>query len=60
MKTIKSIQKETKIKGRQLWMPIRIAVTHEMEGPELPESIELIGREKTLKHLQQTLDQISK
>ena len=41
-------------------MPIRIAVTHEMEGPELPESIELIGREKTLKHLQQTLDQISK
>ncbi|MCG7195861.1 glutamate--tRNA ligase [Fructilactobacillus sanfranciscensis] len=60
LKTIKSIQKETKIKGRQLWMPIRIAVTHEMEGPELPESIELIGREKTLKHLQQTLDQISK
>lgn len=54
LKTIKSIQKETKIKGRQLWMPIRIAVTHEMEGPELPESIELIGREKTLKHLQQT------
>lgn len=33
LKTIKSIQKETKIKGRQLWMPIRIAVTHEMEGP---------------------------
>lgn len=60
LKTIKSIQKESKIKGRQLWMPIRIAVTHEMEGPELPESIELIGREKTLKHLQQTLDQISK
>lgn len=60
LKTIKSIQKETKIKGRQLWMPIRIAVTHEMEGPELPESIELIGREKTLKHLQRTLDQISK
>ncbi|WP_395317911.1 glutamate--tRNA ligase [Fructilactobacillus frigidiflavus] len=60
LKTIKAVQKETKIKGRQLWMPIRIAVTHEMEGPELPESIELIGREKTLKHLQQTLDQISK
>ncbi|WP_429970571.1 glutamate--tRNA ligase [Fructilactobacillus sp. Tb1] len=60
LKTIKAVQKETKIKGRKLWMPIRIAVTHEMEGPELPESIELIGREKTLKHLQQTLDQINK
>ncbi|WP_413627609.1 glutamate--tRNA ligase [Fructilactobacillus vespulae] len=59
LKTIKAVQKETKIKGRLLWMPIRIAVTHEKEGPELPESIELIGREKTLASLQQTLDQIS-
>ncbi|UQS85036.1 glutamate--tRNA ligase [Apilactobacillus apisilvae] len=59
LKTIKSIQKDTKIKGRQLWMPIRIAVTHEMHGPELPESIELIGREKTLKHIDETLNQIN-
>jgi len=58
LKTIKDIQKATGIKGRQLWMPIRIAVTHEMHGPELPESIELVGRETTLKHVQQTLDQI--
>ncbi len=60
LKTIKAVQKDTGIKGRKLWMPIRIAVTHEMEGPELPESIELIGRDKTLQHLQQTLDQINK
>ncbi|AYF92907.1 glutamate--tRNA ligase [Apilactobacillus bombintestini] len=60
LRTIKSIQKETKIKGRKLWMPIRIAVTHETHGPELPESIELIGREKTLKHIEETLKQINK
>ncbi|MCL0330328.1 glutamate--tRNA ligase [Apilactobacillus xinyiensis] len=60
LSTIKSIQKDTGIKGRKLWMPIRIAVTHEMHGPELPESIELIGREKALEHIDQTLKQINK
>lgn len=60
LSTIKSIQKDTGIKGRKLWMPIRIAVTHEMHGPELPESIELIGRQKALEHIDQTLKQINK
>ncbi|MHA8110694.1 glutamate--tRNA ligase [Lactobacillaceae bacterium Melli_B4] len=59
LKTIKAVQKATGIKGRKLWMPIRIAVTHEMSGPELPESIELIGRNKALEHIEQTLKQIS-
>ncbi|GAX03263.1 glutamyl-tRNA synthetase [Secundilactobacillus pentosiphilus] len=58
--TIKAIQKDTGIKGRKLWMPIRIAVTHEMHGPELPESIELVGRDKTLEHVAQTLAQLDK
>ncbi len=56
---IKAVQKETKIKGRSLWMPIRIAVTHESHGPELPESIELFGQAKTLDHLDQMIDQLS-
>lgn len=60
LKTIKSIQKDTKIKGRKLWMPIRIVVTHEMHGPELPESIELIGYEQTLKYLKQMIDELKK
>ncbi|QBP18854.1 glutamate--tRNA ligase [Acetilactobacillus jinshanensis] len=57
---IKSIQKDTGIRGRKLWMPIRIAVTHEMSGPELPESIELIGRKRALNHVSETLKQITK
>jgi len=57
-KVIKAVQAETGIKGRQLWMPIRIAVTHEMHGPELPESIELVGRETALTHIKQTLAQL--
>ncbi len=59
LKTIKSIQKDTKIKGRKLWMPIRIAVTHEMHGPELPESIEIIGYEKTLQNLNEMIEQLT-
>ena len=49
---IKEIQKETKIKGRNLYMPIRIATTGMMHGPELPETIELLGKEKTLHNIQ--------
>ena len=57
--TIRSIQKDTKIKGRKLYMPIRIATTREMHGPELAPSIELLGREKALKHLKQTLEEMN-
>ncbi|MCP8856991.1 glutamate--tRNA ligase [Latilactobacillus fuchuensis] len=58
MAVIKSIQKDTKIKGRQLYMPIRIATTREMHGPSLPDSIELLGKEKVLAHLAKTLKEI--
>lgn len=56
--TIKAIQKETKIKGRALYMPIRIATTRAMHGPDLAPSIELLGRKKALQHLNQTLEEI--
>ncbi len=58
-RVIKSIQQETGVKGRNLWMPIRIAVTHEMHGPELPESVELVGRQEATKHLDQTISQLN-
>ncbi len=57
---IRSIQQETKIKGRKLYMPIRIATTREMHGPDLAPSIELLGRAKVLQHLEQTLSEMSR
>lgn len=54
-KIIKSIQKDTNIKGRKLFMPIRIATTGMMHGPELPESIELLGKSKVLNNIEQHL-----
>jgi|LSQX01.2.fsa_nt_gb glutamyl-tRNA synthetase len=43
-------------KGKMLYMPIRIKLTGEMHGPELPNTIYLLGREKVLKRLDVTQD----
>ncbi|EHJ53249.1 glutamate--tRNA ligase [Streptococcus macacae] len=55
---IKAVQKETGIKGKNLFMPIRIAVSGEMHGPELPDTIFLLGKEKSIQHLSDMLEQI--
>ncbi|MGT2846873.1 glutamate--tRNA ligase [Streptococcus massiliensis] len=55
---IKAVQKETGIKGKNLFMPIRIAVSGEMHGPELPETIYLLGRDKSIQHLDDMLKRI--
>ncbi len=45
---IKAVQKETGHKGKNLFMPIRVVTTGQAHGPELPDSIALLGREKTI------------
>ena len=55
---IKAVQKETGIKGKNLFMPIRIAVSGEMHGPELPDTIYLLGREKSIQHIENMLEKI--
>lgn len=57
---IKEVQKETKIKGKNLFMPIRIAISGEMHGPELGKTIELLGKEKSLNHLENVLAGLKK
>lgn len=48
---IKAVQKETGFKGKQLFMPVRAAVTGETRGPELPDAISLIGRDIVLSRI---------
>ncbi|WP_170005885.1 glutamate--tRNA ligase [Bacillus fonticola] len=50
-KAIKAVQKETGHKGKQLFMPIRVATTGQTHGPELPNAIELLGQEIVQKRL---------
>ncbi|GIN22849.1 glutamate--tRNA ligase [Siminovitchia fordii] len=54
-KAMKTVQKETGHKGKKLFMPIRVAVTGEMRGPELPNAIELLGRDKVKLRLERLI-----
>ena len=49
---LKQLRKEAKVKGKMLFMPIRIATTGIMHGPDLTSSIALIGKETILKRLE--------
>ena len=52
---IKATQKDTKQRGKKLFMPIRVATTGQAHGPELPTAIELLGKEVVLARLDQVL-----
>ena len=50
-KIVKSIQKELKVKGKKLYMPIRIALTGKLQGLELDTLIEFLGKERVINRL---------
>lgn len=52
---LKAVQKETGYKGKQLFMPVRAAVTGEVHGPDLRETISLLGKETVLARLESFL-----
>jgi len=51
-----NVQKETGLKGKEIWMPVRSALTGLTEGPELPLVIQIFGKDKILKLLKQAID----
>lgn len=53
---IKVVQKETKQRGWKLYMPIRVVATGSQHGPELPEALELLGKDIVLKRMERYLD----
>lgn len=53
---IKEVQQETGCKGKNLFMPIRVATTGETHGPELPVSLELLGRERVALRLNSVIN----
>ena len=46
--------KENKIKGKNLFMGVRVVVTGNMHGPDMHKSMELLGKNRILKRLKQT------
>ena len=55
MAAIKAVQKETGVKGKNLFMPIRVATSGQTHGPSLGQTIELLGKERSLVHLNEAL-----
>ena len=55
-KTImKEVQIETGVKGKNLWMPVRIGLTGEMHGPELGYIVEYLGKEENIARIEKWL-----
>ncbi|MDK2868006.1 MAG: nondiscriminating glutamyl-tRNA synthetase [Clostridiales bacterium] len=52
---LKSIQKEMGVKGKGLFMPVRVAVTGQVHGPDIAEVIEIIGNKRVVKRINYTL-----
>ncbi|KJS22797.1 MAG: glutamyl-tRNA synthetase [Clostridiaceae bacterium BRH_c20a] len=55
-KALKAITKETKLGGRNVFMPIRVALTGQMHGPELHYIIPVLGTELVEKRVEYTLE----
>ncbi|HEX2787882.1 MAG TPA: glutamate--tRNA ligase [Ignavibacteria bacterium] len=50
--TLNEVGKETEVKGKNLFKPVRIALTGEEHGPELPNIATIYGKDKLIQFLQ--------
>ncbi len=56
LQIMKAVQKETGVRGKDLWMPVRVALTGEKRGPELSAVVEILGSETCINRLQSLLN----
>lgn len=47
----KEVQKDTGIKGKNLFMTVRVALTGQCHGPEMPDIIQILGKEGITKRI---------
>jgi len=55
---MKEVQSNSGVKGQELWMPVRCAMTGMTAGPELPIVIEIFGKEKMEKLIDTAINSI--
>lgn len=53
---LKQTQKSTGFKGKQLFMPVRVAITGQVHGRDLAQTIALLGKEKVVERLNRVID----
>ncbi|NQT24206.1 glutamate--tRNA ligase [candidate division KSB1 bacterium] len=56
MPLMKAVQQSSGIKGKELWMPVRVALTGQLHGPDLAGTVEWFGLEKCRKRVTQALE----
>ncbi len=56
---IVEVQAETGYKGKKLFMPIRVAATGQVHGPDLPATISLLGQQKVSSRLKELLTNLN-
>ena len=52
---MKAVQKETGIKGKGLWGSVRVAITLVEHGPDLGAVVDIFGKAKCLKMIQNVI-----
>ena len=52
---MKVVQEATGSSGKNLWMPVRIAITGRSHGPELPRLIEYFGKDEVISRMKKAI-----
>jgi len=52
---MKAVGRETGVLGKDLWMPVRVALAGDLHGPELPLIAEIYGKQKIVALLKKWL-----
>ena len=60
LSTIRKTGKSLKIKGRNLYFPLRLAITQSKEGLEIHEFIYFLGKDETIKRLDYIIKELEK
>lgn len=55
---IKDIGKKLSIKGKNLYHPLRVLITHKDEGPEIYIYIYLLGKDETLRRIEEVISKL--
>lgn len=55
-KLFKEVGKRAKVKGKTLYMAVRVAISGTVHGPELDEMLLILGKAETLRRVERTID----
>jgi glutamyl-tRNA synthetase len=53
---LKAVGKSLELRGRELYLPVRAAVSGRLHGPPLPEMISLLGKDRVLRRIAKNLE----